>query len=195
VSVPPRREYRSSSLRFIQFIPSRQLSDQNFNGPILCGLFRRLPNLDLVRAFDIGLAMATDPVLLKWAASEGRILLSHDIKTLPPFAYDRVRRDQSMPGVFLMRDIMPIGHAIGELLHVIQSTSQTDWADDVAQFHTVSRRGPAAIRGGHSDYGNCHNQNVPNGIKAIRPSPSLTSVCAALDGVSSVPGTPWDAVS
>jgi hypothetical protein len=42
----------------------RLISDQNFNGPILRGLLRRQPDLHLVRAFDVGLATATDPVLL-----------------------------------------------------------------------------------------------------------------------------------
>jgi hypothetical protein len=52
----------------------RLISDHNFSGRILRGVGRRIPNLDLVRAFDAGLATAPDPVLLEWAAAEGRIL-------------------------------------------------------------------------------------------------------------------------
>jgi hypothetical protein len=33
----------------------RLLSDENFNGAILRGLIRRLPELDLVRVQDVGL--------------------------------------------------------------------------------------------------------------------------------------------
>jgi hypothetical protein len=51
----------------------RLLSDQNFNGRILRGLRRRLPNLELVRALDVGLAKAEDPALLEWAAAESHI--------------------------------------------------------------------------------------------------------------------------
>ena len=67
----------------------RLISDQNFNGPILRGLFRRQPDLDPVRAFDVGLATATDPVLLAWAAEEGR---SYSLMTSIP------SRFRSQPG-------------------------------------------------------------------------------------------------
>src|SRR3954451_17563938 len=100
----------------------RLISDQNFNGPILRGLFRRQPDLDLVRAFDVGLASAADPELLAWAAQERRILLTHDVNTIPGFAYDRVRRGEPMPGVFPVSDTMPIGQAITELLFVIRGS-------------------------------------------------------------------------
>ena len=42
----------------------RLLSDENFNGPVIDGLFLRQPDLDLVRAIDVGLAEAEDAVLL-----------------------------------------------------------------------------------------------------------------------------------
>jgi hypothetical protein len=59
------------------------ISDQNFNGRILRGVKRRVTKLDLVRALDVGLAEVDDPVLLEWAAVEGRILLTHDVNTIP----------------------------------------------------------------------------------------------------------------
>jgi len=49
----------------------RLISDQNFNGRILRGIGLRIPDLDLVRALDAGLAKAPDPVLLNWAAVIG----------------------------------------------------------------------------------------------------------------------------
>ena len=33
----------------------RLLTDENFNGAILCGLMRRLPTLDVIRVQDVGL--------------------------------------------------------------------------------------------------------------------------------------------
>src|SRR5437899_3151612 len=65
------------------------LSDENFDGDILRGLLRRLPDLDVVRVQDVGLAGTPDPDLLAWAAGEERILLTHDRATVPGFAYDR----------------------------------------------------------------------------------------------------------
>jgi hypothetical protein len=51
----------------------RLLVDENFNGAILRGLIRRLPNLDIVRVQDVGLMHTDDPVILERAANEGRI--------------------------------------------------------------------------------------------------------------------------
>ena len=78
----------------------RLISDQNFSGPILRGLHRRIGPLDLVRALDVGLDRAPDPVLLEWVATNDRILLTHDVNTIPGFAYDRVRAGLGMPEVF-----------------------------------------------------------------------------------------------
>ena len=54
------------------------VSDENFNADILRGLYRRRPDLDVVRVQDIGLSATPDPDILAWAAAEGRILLTHD---------------------------------------------------------------------------------------------------------------------
>lgn len=49
------------------------LSDENFHGDIVRGLFLRQPNLDLVRIQDIGLRAVDDPAILDWAAANDRI--------------------------------------------------------------------------------------------------------------------------
>jgi predicted nuclease of predicted toxin-antitoxin system len=91
------------------------VSDENFNGDILRGLFRRRPDLDVVRVQDVGLSATPDPDVLAWAAAEGRILLTHDRDTMPNFAHDRVRAGQPLPGVFLVSGLMPVGQAIDEI--------------------------------------------------------------------------------
>jgi hypothetical protein len=54
----------------------RLVSDENFNADILRGLYRRRPDLDVVRVQDVGLSATPDPEVLAWAAGEGRILLT-----------------------------------------------------------------------------------------------------------------------
>jgi predicted nuclease of predicted toxin-antitoxin system len=80
----------------------RLVSDASVDGPIIDGLFRRQPDLDLVRAEDVGLRTADDPMVLAWAAANSRIAVTQDEKTFPWFAYDRVGQGESMPGVFLV---------------------------------------------------------------------------------------------
>src|SRR5436190_12526485 len=59
------------------------LVDQNFNEHIVDGLTRRNIALDFVHVRNVGLAAAPDNVVLEWAASQGRVLLTHDRKTIP----------------------------------------------------------------------------------------------------------------
>src|SRR5690348_8935749 len=75
------------------------LADECFNNDIVRGCIRREPSLDIVRVQDVGLMHADDPEVLAWAAAEGRILCTHDVTTVPNFAYERVARGQPMPGV------------------------------------------------------------------------------------------------
>jgi predicted nuclease of predicted toxin-antitoxin system len=112
----------------------RLVSDENFDGDILRGLYRRRPDLDFVRVQDVGLSATPDPDLLAWAAVEGRILLTHDRDTMPNFAYDRVRAGQPMPGVFLVSDLMPIGHAIEEILLAVVCLPPDECKDLVRFF-------------------------------------------------------------
>ena len=93
----------------------RLLSDENFNGAILRGLMRRLPETDLVRVQDLGLMHTDDPVILEWAANEGRILLTHDVATITMYAYERVNQGLPMTGVVEVIATAPIGKIIDDL--------------------------------------------------------------------------------
>jgi hypothetical protein len=110
------------------------LVDQNFNEHIADGLIRRNAALGLTHVRDVGLAAATDPVILEWAASNGLVLLTHDRRTIPLHAYDRVSAGLPMPGVFLVHDGMPIGQAIDQLLIASHCLDSSECKDLVTYF-------------------------------------------------------------
>ena len=60
----------------------RFLADVCFNGSVFRALQRSNPQLDIVRAQDVGLNGEPDPRVLAWAAEQGRLVLSHDVNTL-----------------------------------------------------------------------------------------------------------------
>lgn len=68
----------------------RLAADENLNNDLLRGLLRRQPDLDIMRIQDAGLRGAADPDVLAWAASENRLLLTHDVTTITRYAYERV---------------------------------------------------------------------------------------------------------
>jgi hypothetical protein len=69
----------------------RFLADENFDGRRVDALLEREPSLDIVRVQDVGLMKTPDRDILQWTADEGRVLLTHDIQTMPYFAFERVR--------------------------------------------------------------------------------------------------------
>lgn len=103
------------------------LSDENFNGDIVRGLFLRQPNLDLLRVQDVGLREVDDPAILAWAATNDRIVLTHDRATMPDFAYERLLRGEQMLGLFVINDRMPTRQAIDELLLLVDCSDQWEW--------------------------------------------------------------------
>jgi hypothetical protein len=110
------------------------LSDENFNGDILRGLFRQRPDLDVVRVQDVGLLASSDHDILAWAANEDRIVLTHDRETLPKESYDRVKAGLRMPGVFLVSDTMPHGQAIDEILLAVDCLTNDECRNFVRFF-------------------------------------------------------------
>ena len=95
------------------------------------GLLRRKPELEIVRVQDVGLRGADDPVILEWAANEGRVLLTHDAATMTFFAYERVKDDRQMPGVIEVPDDLPIGAAIEDILLLVEYSDRNEWEGQV----------------------------------------------------------------
>lgn len=50
---------------------------------------------------------------------------------MPDFAYDRLVKGESMIGLFIVNDRMPIRQAIDELLLIIDCTQQAEWKEIV----------------------------------------------------------------
>ena len=105
----------------------RLLSDQDFDHDILRGLRLRLPDLNAVTARQAGLDRKPDPEVLAWAATQGRIVVTHDRNTMTRFAYDRVRDSQAMPGAFVISREMPVGKAIADLKVLLECSEEVEW--------------------------------------------------------------------
>ena len=86
--------------------------DENFNMHIVNGVLRRQTDVDIVSVQGVGLEGASDPQVLEWTASEGRILLTHDLNTITAHAYERVTQGLPMPGVLEVSFKVPVSVAI-----------------------------------------------------------------------------------
>jgi hypothetical protein len=109
----------------------RLAADEDFNNRILRGLIRRQPELDIVRVQDAGLRNRADTEVLEWAATEGRVLLTHDVTTMKKHADERVAAGLPMPGVFEVGQEFPIGQAIEELMLLAECSLEGEWEGQI----------------------------------------------------------------
>ncbi len=109
----------------------RLAADENLNNDIVRALKRRKPELDIVRVQDAGLGGADDPSVLEWAATEGRVLLTHDVSTMSDFAYGRVSKGEEMPGVFVLGREVQIGQAVEDILLLAECSLEGEWEGQV----------------------------------------------------------------
>lgn len=108
----------------------RFLSDYDLNGEIVDGLRRREPEVDLESAHEAGLEGAPDPAVLQRAADGGRILLTHDHRTMPQHFADYISRRPS-PGVFIIPQHLNVLVAIDELLLIWSASESEEWIDRI----------------------------------------------------------------
>lgn len=109
----------------------RLLADENFNNDVVRGVRLRSQEIDVVRVQDAGLSGAEDPAVLAWAASVGRVVLTHDVSTMTRYAYDRVRQGLPMPGVFEVGRHVPVGVAIDEIVLLAECSVEGEWEGQV----------------------------------------------------------------
>ena len=107
------------------------VTDEHIARATIVGLQREVEDIDIVRVQDVGLRTLDDPTILAWAAEHERVLITHDITTMPDFAHERVAADQPMPGVFVVPAGMPIGVAVAELAVIAVASEPGEWADRV----------------------------------------------------------------
>ena len=107
------------------------LCDENFNGRILRGLKRRKPDLDAAIGQDVGLSGKKDAPVLEWAATQGRITITHDVRTMPMFAQQRIRDGKFFPGLIVVPEQMPIGEAIDDLMIVVECSEAKEWENRI----------------------------------------------------------------
>jgi predicted nuclease of predicted toxin-antitoxin system len=112
----------------------RLLTDEDFDHNILRGLIRRVPHLDYVLVHDVGLTSQPDQVLLKWAARMHRIIMTHDDRTMVPYANQLVRQGQPMTGVILVPQRLRIGRAIDDLELIVKCYSESDMRDRIERL-------------------------------------------------------------
>lgn len=93
---------------------ARFLADADLQQRIVTGIKRVEQGIDFETATGAGLEGMPDSEVLRMAAEQGRVLVSHDRRTMPAEFYAFIRERRS-PGLILVKQGCPVGRAIEEL--------------------------------------------------------------------------------
>lgn len=77
-------------------------ADNDLKFGIVKAVRQREPTVDFVSAQEAGLDGVADSVLLDRAAAEGRVLISHDRRTLFDHFHDHLASGKSSPGLLIV---------------------------------------------------------------------------------------------
>ena len=105
-------------------------ADADLNEDIVTGVLRREPQVDFQTATAAGLRLLSDLEVLTLAAREGRILVSHDRRTMPRAFAGFVASNLS-PGLLIVSQKTDLLAAIAGLLLVWQASEAEEWVNQL----------------------------------------------------------------
>jgi hypothetical protein len=109
----------------------RFLADHDLNEHIVTGVLRREPAVEFLRVRDVEMSQQPDEAILEYAEQERLLVVSHDVNTMPATAYARLSAGKSFPGLFMVRQTLPPGSVIGDLVRIWSETELEEWKDQV----------------------------------------------------------------
>ena len=108
-------------------------ADADLNAEIVAGVLRREPSIDFQTADEANLRQVPDPEVLTLAAQEGRILVTHDRRTMPRHFADFILHHSS-PGVVIIAQTVSVRVAIEELLLVWAASESAEWRNLIVEL-------------------------------------------------------------
>jgi len=105
-------------------------ADADLNEILMKAVLRREPGIDFQTARAAGLAGLADKDVLTMAARSGRLLLTHDRKTMPKHFAEFIAA-QSSAGVLIVPQKLPISQAVEELILVWVATEAEEWINRI----------------------------------------------------------------
>jgi len=110
----------------------RYMADEDLDAEIIQGVRLREPAVDILDVKTAGLRGTKDSALLGLAAQQGRILVTHDRRTMTRHFRDRLAPGESNhPGLFVVPQRSAIGEIVESLLLVWAASQAEEWHDRI----------------------------------------------------------------
>ncbi len=108
-------------------------ADADLKQSIVTGVIRRQPKLDFQSANEARLVGIKDPEVLAIAARDGRVLVTHDRKTMPT-EFGQFITTQSSSGVLILSQNLPIIEAIDAIILIWEASVAEEWINQIMTF-------------------------------------------------------------
>ena len=108
-------------------------ADADLRQAIVTAVMRLEPAIDFNTAIDAGLPGLPDPEVLALAAEAGRMLVTHDAKTMPRHFGDFLLEGTS-PGVLIIPQHLPIAAAVDELVLIWSASEASEWVNRICRL-------------------------------------------------------------
>jgi hypothetical protein len=108
-------------------------ADADLRQAIVTGVIRKQPSLDFQSANKAGLEGLKDPEVLAIAARDGRVLVTHDRKTMPT-EFGQFIMSQASSGVLIVSQRLPVSEAIDALILVWEASTAEEWIDQIVSL-------------------------------------------------------------
>lgn len=101
-------------------------ADADLHHAIVTGLRRREPAVDFASAVESGLPGLDDDEVLRRSKDQGRVLVTHDARTMPSH-FARCIESGGSAGVLVAPQHLPVAVVIEELLLIWVATDADEW--------------------------------------------------------------------
>lgn len=105
-------------------------ADADLNQVIVKATLRLEPSIDFQAATTAELSGVNDPDVLKLAAAQGRVLVSHDRKTMLHH-FGRFILSEESPGILIVSQRLPVARVAEDLLLIWAASSPNEWVNRI----------------------------------------------------------------
>jgi len=105
-------------------------ADADLNQIIVKASVRREPSIDFQSAQAANLSGLRDEDVLAIAAKEGRLLVTHDRKTIPHHFAEFIF-SQTSPGVLIVPQKLPVSKVVDDLILIWLATDAKEWTNRI----------------------------------------------------------------
>ena len=105
-------------------------ADADLRQAIVTGTIRRQPDIDFQSAYAAGLEGIKDSEVLAIAARDGRVLVTHDRKTMPT-EFGQFIISKTSSGVLIVSQSLPVSEAINALILVWEVSTAEEWINQI----------------------------------------------------------------